>query len=67
MAFSPDVINVAASALRAAVDSLPEPASSTHVNVLAKFILRTVMAGERDVTVLRKIALLEVRSPPQLK
>ncbi len=67
MPFSPDVIDLAASALRATVDSLPEPASSTHVNVLTNSILRAVMAGERDIAVLRNDALIEVRSPPPFR
>lgn len=60
--FSLDVIDVASSALHAAVDSLPEPLSSSEVNLLVKFILRIAMAGERDVRVLRTVALSQLRS-----
>lgn len=59
--FSLDVIDVASSALHAAVDSLPEPLSSSEVNLLVKFILRIAMAGERDVRV-RTVALSQLRS-----
>lgn len=61
-AFSPDVIDVAASALHATVNSLPEPPNSTHVNLLAGFILRMAKAGERDIEALQAIALLELKS-----
>ncbi|MDE1934108.1 hypothetical protein [Bradyrhizobium sp.] len=60
--FSPDIIDVATSALHATVNSLPEPASSTNVNMLARFILRMVEAGERDLAILRTTALLELQS-----
>jgi hypothetical protein len=61
-AFSSDIVDVAASALHATVDSLPEPPSPAHVNLLVGFILRTARTGERDVAVLRTIALLELQS-----
>lgn len=64
-AFAPDVIELATSALHLTVNSLPEPASSAHVNLLAQFILRTVEAGERDLAVLRTSALLELQSASQ--
>ena len=59
---TPDVIEVTISALHAAVDSLPGRPSSRHVNLLAGFILRTAMAGERDVTVLQTSALWELEA-----
>jgi hypothetical protein len=59
---SPDVIDVATHALHATINSLPEPAGSTLVNLLAGFILRKARAGERDVAVLRTTALLELQS-----
>ncbi len=60
-AISQDEIEVAASALHATVNNLPQPVSSTEVNILATFILRTVRAGERDVTVLRTTATMELQ------
>lgn len=65
--FSPDVIGAATSALHATVNSLPEPVSSTHVNLLTQIILRTASAGERNVTVLQTIALLELQRQHESK
>lgn len=62
MAFSSDVIAVATSALHAAVNSLPERPNATHVNLLARIILRRAKAGERDTKVLRAIAVAELQS-----
>ena len=59
---SSDVIEVTICALHAAVGSLPGRPSSRHVNLLAGFILRTAMAGERDVTVLQTSALWELEA-----
>lgn len=64
-AFSPDVIEIMTSALQAAIDSLPEPVSSTQVNRLAESILRTAQAGERDVAALRVISLMELQLAPR--
>jgi hypothetical protein len=64
-AFSPDVIELMTAALDAAVSSLPEPVSSTHVNLLAESILRTAKTGERDVAVLKRIALMELQLAPR--
>jgi hypothetical protein len=59
-----DVMAVAAAALHAAVNILPEPASGAHVNFLASVILHTARIGERDVTVLQALALERLRSSP---
>lgn len=64
-AFSPDVIEIMTSALQAAIDSLPEPVSSTQVNLLAESILRTAQAGERDIAALRVISLMELQLAPR--
>lgn len=64
--FSPSVIDVATSALHDTVNSLPEPVSSTHVNLLTQIILRTARAGEWNVAVLRTVALLELQSAPRI-
>ena len=53
-------------ALHNAVASLPEPVSSSHVNQIAESILRTAKAGERNVDVLERMALLELRIMPRL-
>jgi hypothetical protein len=60
-AFSPEVIATMTTALEASVSTLPEPASSNWVNLLAQSILRTAQAGERDPLVLKRIALLELQ------
>lgn len=58
--FSPEVIRAMAVALESAVATLPEPVSSTHVNILAESILRTAKGGQTDPVVLQRIALLEL-------
>jgi hypothetical protein len=63
--FAPEVIELMTAALEASVATLPEPVSSTQVNLLAESILRSAKAGERDVTVLQRIALLELQISPR--
>ncbi|MBR1089747.1 hypothetical protein JQ621_19970 [Bradyrhizobium manausense] len=63
--FSPEVIELMTTALEAAVATLPEPVHSSHVNALAESILRTASTGERDVTNLQRIALLELQLAPR--
>jgi len=48
-------------AMSAAVATLPEPVSSTHVRSLAETILRTAKEGERDPVALQRMALLELQ------
>ena len=60
-AFSPEVIEVMTSALERAVANLPEPVSTTQVNLLAESILRAAKSGESDVAVLERLALLELQ------
>ena len=52
-------------ALESSIATLPEPVSSTHVNLLAESILRTANAGETNALVLQRIALLELRLNPR--
>ena len=59
-AFPPEVIEIMTTALEAAVATLPEPAHSAHITIIAESILRTANAGERDVAVLKLIALIEL-------
>lgn len=63
--FEPEVIELMTAALHRAVASLPEPVSTSHVNLLAESILRTAQSGERDVTVLERIALMELQMTPR--
>jgi hypothetical protein len=63
--FSPEVIEIMSAALEASVNSLPEPVSATQVHYLAESILHTAETGERDVAVLRRIALVELRIAPR--
>jgi hypothetical protein len=58
-AFPPEVIEIMTTALEAAVATLPEPAHSAHITIIAESILRTVNAVERDVAILKLIALME--------
>jgi hypothetical protein len=64
-AFEPEIIEIMTAALDRAVASLPEPVSTSHVNVLAESILRTAQAGERDVATLERIALIELQVSPR--
>jgi hypothetical protein len=64
-AFSPEMIGVMTAALESSIATLPEPVSSTHVNLLAESILRTARAGETNAAVLQRIALLELRLSPR--
>ena len=63
--FPPDLIAIMTAALKASVATLPEPVSSTQVNLLAESILHTAKAGERDVTVLQRMALMELQMAPR--
>ena len=60
-AFAPEVIEIMTTAFEAAVASLPEPVHLAHITIIAESILRTADAGERDVAVLERIALMELR------
>jgi hypothetical protein len=64
-AFSPDVIEIMTAALEESINTLPHPVSSAHVNLIAESILRTANAGERDVAVLKRIALVELQITPR--
>lgn len=64
-AFEPEIIEAMSIALENAVASLPDPISSSHVNQLAESVLRTAKAGERNVEVLERIALLELQITPR--
>jgi hypothetical protein len=65
-AFSPEVIALMTQALDASIAALPEPVSSTHVNLLAEAVLRAAKAGERDVVALQRLALLELQIMPRM-
>ena len=58
--FSPDVVQLMTLALNSAVATLPEPVRARQVSLLAESILRTASTGERDVTALQRMALLEL-------
>jgi hypothetical protein len=64
-AFSPEMIEIMSAALEASIATLPHPASSAHVNILAESILRTAKSGERDAAVLQRIALVELQIVPR--
>jgi hypothetical protein len=64
-AFPPDVIEAMTVALEASISTLPEPVSSTHVNLLAESILRTAKTGQIDPLVLQRIALLDLQLSPR--
>ena len=65
MVFSPEVIAIMTTALEQSVGTLPEPVSTDHVHRIAGSILRAAEAGERNVAVLRCVALVELRITPR--
>ena len=63
--FPPEIISVMEAAFDAAVASLPEPVSSSHVQAIAEAILRAARDGEYDPAVLQRLALLELQIIPR--
>jgi hypothetical protein len=63
--FSPETLADLKSAMDAAVEALPEPVSSLHVQLVAESILRNAKGGERDPIVLQRLALLELQITPR--
>jgi hypothetical protein len=59
--FSPETVAIMKEAMDAAIASLPDPISSTHVRSIAETILRTAKDGERDPATLQRMALLELQ------
>ena len=51
-------------ALANAVEKLPHPVSSAHVQAIAQTILRSASEGERNVVALETMALLELQLSP---
>jgi hypothetical protein len=64
-AFPPEIIEAMTAALEQATATLPEPVSQGHIVRLAESILRTAKAGEREVAVLQRLALLELQITPR--
>ena len=62
--FAPETVEVMGQALDASVSALPDPVTAGQVNLLAESILRTAQAGERDATILQRLALLELQLVP---
>ena len=65
VSFPPETISIMRDALDAAVASLPDPVSSAHVQSIAETILRTAKEGERDPTILQRMALMELQISPR--
>jgi hypothetical protein len=63
--FPPETISLMKIALDAAVASLPEPVSTSHVRAIAETILRSAKDGERDPSALQRMALLELQISPR--
>jgi hypothetical protein len=63
--FPPETINLMKIALDAAVASLPEPVSTSHVQAIAETILRSAKEGERDPSALQRMALMELQIAPR--
>lgn len=62
--FSPDKIAILKEAMDAAVATLPEPVSSSNVQLIAESILRHAKNGELDPLTLGRMALLELQITP---
>ena len=63
--FPPETITLMRMALDAAVASLPEPVSTSHVQAIAESILRSAKEGERDPSALQRMALMELQISPR--
>jgi hypothetical protein len=63
--FPPETITLMRIALDAAVASLPEPVSTSHVQAIAESILRSAKEGERDPAALQRMALMELQISPR--
>ena len=63
--FEPEIIEAMTVALDQAIESLPEPVTSSHINQLAEAILRTAKSGVRDAATLERLALLELQITPR--
>jgi len=63
--FPPDVIAIMTTALNGALSTLPDPVSSAQVKAVSESILRSTKEGERDPTVLARMALLELMVSPR--
>lgn len=63
--FPPETITLMRIALDAAVASLPEPVSTSHVQAIAESILRSAKEGERDPSALQRMALMELQISPR--
>jgi hypothetical protein len=63
--FTPEVLAILQAAMEAAVDTLPDPVSSSNVQSIARSILRSAQGGERDPIALQRIALLELQITPR--
>jgi hypothetical protein len=60
-AFSPETVKAMTAALDSCVATLPDPVSSHLVNRLAESILRAAKEGERNPSVLQRMALIELQ------
>lgn len=63
--FPPETIKLMNDAMEAAVETLPDPVSSGHLQSIAETILRTAKEGERDPATLQRMALLELQIRPR--
>jgi hypothetical protein len=63
--FPPETIGIMKDAMEAAIATLPDPVSSTHLQSIAETILRTAKDGERDPVTLQRTALLELQITPR--
>jgi hypothetical protein len=59
--FHPELVALMDTALANAVEKLPHPVSSKHVQSIAQTILRSARDGERNVGLLESLALLELQ------
>ena len=63
--FEPDTIGIMTIAMDSALASLPHSVGSARVQSIAETILRSSKEGERNPTVLARMALLELVISPR--
>jgi hypothetical protein len=63
--FTPEAIGIMSIAMHNAISALPHPVGPARVDSVAETILRSNMEGERDPTVLARLALMELLISPR--
>jgi hypothetical protein len=56
--FPPETLGILKNAMEAAIEELPDPVTTAHIQSIAETILRTAKDGERDPAILQRMARL---------